>query len=63
MAFKGSLSAAHSVRVFSLWRPVAIAATLVAAAMCLVGCSGTLNSTDLSPNNLPIWALATSRSV
>jgi branched-chain amino acid transport system substrate-binding protein len=52
MAFKGSLSAAHSVRVFSLWRPVAIAATLVAAAMCLVGCSGTLNSTDLSPNNV-----------
>jgi branched-chain amino acid transport system substrate-binding protein len=50
MAFEGSLSAAPSVRVFSLWRPVAIAATLVAA-MCLTGCSGTLNSNDLSPNN------------
>src|ERR1700736_6361551 len=51
MAFEGSLSEALSVRVFSLWRPTAIAATFVAA-MCLVGCSGTLNSTDLSPNNV-----------
>jgi branched-chain amino acid transport system substrate-binding protein len=47
MAFQGSLSEAHSARALSCWRPIAIAAALVAT-MGLASCNGMLNSQDLS---------------
>jgi branched-chain amino acid transport system substrate-binding protein len=50
MAFERSLSEARAVRARSSWRPIAISAALVAA-MCLAGCSSTLNSSDLSASN------------
>lgn len=50
MAFEGSRSEARSIRVRSPWRPVATAATLIAA-ICLAGCSTTLNSSNLAPDN------------
>lgn len=47
MAFEGSLPEVRGIRALSLWRPVATAASLVAA-MCLAGCSSTLNSGDFT---------------
>jgi branched-chain amino acid transport system substrate-binding protein len=51
MAFERSQAEAHAVQALSCWRLIAITVAL-AAAMGLACCSGTLNSGDLSPNNM-----------
>jgi ABC-type branched-subunit amino acid transport system substrate-binding protein len=62
MAFERSLSEARAIRAFPWWRPIAAAATLVAA-MCLAGCSTTFNSGDFSSANTPSPAGAAPDSI
>ncbi len=61
MAFQRGLSEASAVRAHSWWRPIAIAAALVTA-LGFAGCSGTLNSVDLSRSNAAAPGVTASES-